>query len=398
MKKVVTVSVLAAALGIAALATAQAPRPKSMLVLDASGSMWGQIGGKAKIAIARDAVGSMLNDWQGGDLGLMAYGHNRKGDCNDIQVLQPVGAADANAIRRQVNAINPKGMTPISAAVRQAAEQLRFTEQKATVILVSDGEETCNADPCALGKELEAMGVDFTAHVIGFDIARGSKADQQLQCLASNTGGRYLQASDAASLNRALGEVAQAAPVAPPAQVCSQYMSGPEFALNKGTWSTGDVAPTGLRKAHFPGLDMPQNATARDCQALCTSEKDCTAWFFEAIGSNFRKTPVCHRWDGQTALWELKDDHPGNAVGVRAGVRQLLSKGGEVCEAATPAQVAAANGGQNGSQRQNGTVVQEKVERQAQRQQDRAENAVDRATDRTVDKVTDKVLNRLFGR
>jgi hypothetical protein len=105
-------------------------------------------------------------------------------------------------------------MTPISAAVRMAAEQLRYTEQKATVILVSDGEETCNADPCALGKELEAAGVDFTAHVVGFDIAKGSKADRQLQCLAANTGGKYVTAKDAGELNRALQSVAKA-PVTP---------------------------------------------------------------------------------------------------------------------------------------------------------------------------------------
>ena len=96
-----------------------------------------------------------------------------------------------------------------------AANQLRYTEQKATVILVSDGEETCNADPCALGKELEAAGVDFTAHVIGFDIQKGSKADRQLQCLAANTGGRYVHARNAAELDKALGAVASTTPAKP---------------------------------------------------------------------------------------------------------------------------------------------------------------------------------------
>lgn len=142
----------AAALAATGLHAADPQRPATMLVLDASGSMWGQIDGKPKIAIAREAVGIMLSGWQGGDLGLMAYGHNRKGDCNDIEVLQPVGANTAAGIRKQVDALNPMGMTPISASVRQAAAQLRSTEQKATVILVSDGEETCSADPCALGK------------------------------------------------------------------------------------------------------------------------------------------------------------------------------------------------------------------------------------------------------
>lgn len=213
-------------LGIASLSgaaqaqTSQAARAvpagpgTTMLVLDASGSMWGQIQGRAKIEIAREAVDNMLQAWpRNQQLGLMAYGHRSKGDCADIEVLRPPGALDAPSVQKTVNGLQPKGMTPISASVRMAAEQLKFTERKATVILVSDGEETCNADPCALGAELEKLGVDFTAHVVGFDLPEG-KARAQLQCLAKATGGRYVEARDAAELNKALGQIAQAAPVA----------------------------------------------------------------------------------------------------------------------------------------------------------------------------------------
>ena len=140
MKTRPILGLLTASLLIAAgLHAAEPAQTKTMLVLDASGSMWGQIGGKTKIAIAREAVDSMLDGWNGGDLGLIAYGHRRKGDCADIEVLQAIGPDTAAGIRKQVNALNPKGMTPITASVRMAAEQLRFTEQKATVILVSDG-------------------------------------------------------------------------------------------------------------------------------------------------------------------------------------------------------------------------------------------------------------------
>ena len=189
----------------------------SMLVLDASGSMWGQIQGRAKIEIAREAVGTMLKTWpRNQQLGLMAYGHRSKGNCADIEVLKMPATVDAAAMQQAVNALQPKGMTPISASVRMAAEQLKFSERKATVILVSDGEETCHADPCALGAELEKLGVDFTAHVVGFDLPEG-KARAQLQCLAKTTGGMYVEARDAAELNKALGQLAQAAPAAPAA-------------------------------------------------------------------------------------------------------------------------------------------------------------------------------------
>ena len=209
-------TLLAAALSlpVAALADDQV-----MLVLDASGSMWGQIEGVTKIEIARSSVDGLVKGWKPGNgLGLVTYGHRRKGDCADIETLIPVGALDAAAYMRTVNGLNPKGMTPLSAAVIQAAEALKSSEQKATVILVSDGEETCNLDPCQVGRDLEAAGVDFTAHVIGFDVAN-PQHQAQLRCLSENTGGRYFNARNADELAGALGAVVAVStePALPPA-------------------------------------------------------------------------------------------------------------------------------------------------------------------------------------
>ncbi len=187
-----------------------ADREQVMLVLDASGSMWGQIEGRSKVEIARDAVADLVRTWKAdADLGLVAYGHRRKGDCADIETVLPAGPLDAKAYLGKVNALNAKGMTPLSQAVIHAADALKASERKATVILVSDGEETCKLDPCAVGKQLEAKGVDFTAHVIGFDVPNPAH-QAQLRCLAENTGGRYFNASDATSLENALGQLAVA--------------------------------------------------------------------------------------------------------------------------------------------------------------------------------------------
>lgn len=186
-----------------------------MLVLDASGSMWGQIDGVTKIEIARDTVEGLVTGWNANNnLGLIAYGHNRKGDCDDIKTLIPAGKLDAKAYMRTVYTLNPKGMTPLSAAVMQGAEALKYTEQKATVILVSDGEETCKLDPCAVGKQLEAAGVDFTAHVIGFDVPN-PEHQAQLRCLAENTGGKYFNARNAGELSTALDAVVAVSTEAP---------------------------------------------------------------------------------------------------------------------------------------------------------------------------------------
>lgn len=187
---------------------------KSILILDGSGSMWGQIDGRPKLEIAREALGSVLAAMPADtELGLMAYGHREKGSCADIELIVPPGRGTAGAITGAANALKFLGKTPLSEAVRQAAADLRFTEEKATVILITDGIETCNADPCALATELEAAGVDFTAHVVGF----GLTADEgrQVACLAENTGGTYIEAKDAGSLVEALKTTVAAAEPAP---------------------------------------------------------------------------------------------------------------------------------------------------------------------------------------
>lgn len=180
-----------------------------MVVLDASGSMWGQIDGTTKIEIVRSAVLDLADSWQEKqvNVGLIAYGHRRKGDCGDIEVLSDVKPVVSEVFSSTVNKLNPKGKTPLGAAVRLAAEELKYTEEKATVVLLSDGIETCQVDPCALGAELEKLGIDFTTHVIGFDIS--SEEEGQLACLAENTGGRYIPARNATELNDALTQTTE---------------------------------------------------------------------------------------------------------------------------------------------------------------------------------------------
>lgn len=293
---------------------------ESMLVLDASGSMLGRLQGKTKMDTAVGAVDSMLRHWPAGEsLGLIAYGHRRKGDCTDIEILQPVAALDSAAVRQRVKSLHPKGMTPISAAVRLAAEQLRYTERKATVILVSDGEETCDADPCALGSELEQAGVDFTAHVVGFDLPQG-KARAQLQCLATRTGGRYVEAGDAASLTRALDELATAVP-GPGVAVKAAEPWIPGFALE---WVAGAVAEDVEATQGTRALEFQVQQTARDCQRECEQDAQCAGWHYEPTGSYFIDYPRCHL-KGQGFPMRLVAQDQGWVAGVKPGARLIAS-------------------------------------------------------------------------
>lgn len=193
--------------------SANADTSRTIIVMDGSGSMWGQIDGRTKLEIARETVTAVLGTIPADqELGLMAYGHRERGNCNDIELMVPPAAGTAAEIAARVNTMRFQGRTPLSEAVRQAAEVLRYGEEAATVVLVTDGLETCEADPCALGRELEAAGLNFTAHVIGFGLTEEEGA--QVACLAEETGGQYLQASDAGALADALTRTVTAPAVA----------------------------------------------------------------------------------------------------------------------------------------------------------------------------------------
>ncbi len=238
-----------------------------VIVLDASGSMWAQIDGKPKLEIARESLRTVLQSVPADkEIGFMAYGHREKGSCEDIELIVPPQAGSAGAVSTAADSLKFIGKTPLTSAVRQAAEALKYTEDKATVILITDGLETCKGDPCALGKELRAAGVDFTVNVVGF----GLTADEgkQVACLADNTGGKYIQASDEKALQDALVETIAAAPApAPePAPETSPRRSRPPRRKSRNStscppWSSPRAAipsPTAI-----PGRSTRQSPTAR---------------------------------------------------------------------------------------------------------------------------------------
>ena len=203
-------------------ATAQTigERPKVMIVLDASGSMRAQMQGRTRMDIAKDTLSTVLSEIPPEvDIGLIAYGHRERGSCTDIETIVGVGPARQTVpqILSRGRALRPLGKTPLTQAVRLAAEELKYTEDKATVILITDGIETCEADPCALGRELARDGVGFTAHVVGFGMTQHE--GRQVACLAENTGGKYVPANNADELTDALRDLVNVEPEPEPEPV-----------------------------------------------------------------------------------------------------------------------------------------------------------------------------------
>ncbi|CDX14321.1 von Willebrand factor type A [Mesorhizobium sp. ORS 3324] len=262
---------VAAAILLLSMTTFGFAANKVIIILDASGSMWAQIDGKPKLEIARESLRTVLQSVPADDeIGFMAYGHRQKGSCQDIELIVPPQAGSASAISAAADSMKFLGKTPLTAAVKQAAEALKYTEDKATVVLITDGLETCGGDPCALGKELKQTGVDFRADVVGF----GLTADEgrQIACLAENTGGKYIQASDEKALQQALVETVAApapapepapapAPAPAPEPAKSEFNFMPDVVLAEGGSPITDGNAWEIYKAAADGTRGDQVAT-----------------------------------------------------------------------------------------------------------------------------------------
>lgn len=196
-------------------ATAEDETGRMMLLLDSSGSMKEQAGGgQTKIEAARTAMGDVIDGLpDDADVGLRVYGsevfsRDQKGACTDSVLAVPPGTDNRDDLRDAVDSYKPYGETPTGHALRQAAKDLGG-EGKRSIVLVSDGEATCQPDPCKVAKELHEQGIDLKIDVVALDVA--GKARAQLRCVAAAGGGEYYDAESSDEIVESLQEAAERA-------------------------------------------------------------------------------------------------------------------------------------------------------------------------------------------
>lgn len=305
-----------------------------ILILDASGSMWAKAGGVTRIEAARKTVEDVMQSVpKDRAVGLMAYGHRTAGDCGDIQLIVPATKGQPDRIVNAAKTIVPKGKTPLTASVRMAAESLKYKDAAATVVLVTDGVETCRADPCALAAELEKSGLNFTAHVIGFGLTQSQ--GQQVACLAQATGGQYLTASNAEELTNALNQTITAAPVAPqPAKAAPapKPVPLPETGLKlKAVYAEGGEAFGGAGLVWRVQSPTP-NARGQYEELKATSDK---TPFIEMEPGTYRVEAVAGPVRRAVEVEVLADKPTELTLVLDAGLlklRALAGQGGEVLQ------------------------------------------------------------------
>ena len=177
-----------------------------IFIYDASGSMWGQLQGKSKMEIASEVLATSINELpENQQLGLVAYGHREKGDCRDVETLVSMDNRSKEKIASEVKAIKPLGKTPLAYSAATVIDMLRKNGEQATIILITDGIESCDGNICDVVSEAKKEGIDFKLHIVGFGLK--SNETEQLKCAAKAGDGNYYDAADAGGLSDVMPEV-----------------------------------------------------------------------------------------------------------------------------------------------------------------------------------------------
>jgi len=186
---------------------AQSPSP-ILFIYDASGSMWQQIDGTTKKELAQDVLTSTVGKLSPDQpIGLVAYGHRRKGDCADVETLVTSGNTSKQTVTNAIREINPIGKTPLAASAKMVIDQLRTSGQKATIILITDGIESCDGDLCSVIEAARVEGIEFRMHIVGFGL-QGADVEA-LRCAAEAGDGQYYDAQNAEDLTTGLEQATQ---------------------------------------------------------------------------------------------------------------------------------------------------------------------------------------------
>ncbi|AMY08358.1 von Willebrand factor type A domain protein [Luteitalea pratensis] len=207
---------LACGLLLASVVSANAQSARVEIVLDVSGSMKATMGSQPKIDAAKSAIRETISGIQEGSVVAMRYyGHRvppepKAESCKDTELVIPFQPLDRARMLAALGKAVPRGQTPISYSLEQAAGDFGgASDEERAIILVSDGIETCGADPLATVRDLMARGIKVKIHTIGFDVDAAARA--QLEGISQATGGEYHDARNAAALADSLRQLTQRA-------------------------------------------------------------------------------------------------------------------------------------------------------------------------------------------
>jgi Ca-activated chloride channel family protein len=201
--------------------------------------MWGGLANEraAKFDLARAALRlALAKSAPSVRLGLVSFGHRRKADCSDVETIALPQAGPAETVLTAIDKLNPKGKGPLALALKEAAKLVE-PGSPGSVILIHDGPDNCQQDPCAAAMEIAKANPRLAVHVIGLAL---EKADaQRMSCVATATKGKMFDVRDALSLNTSIAEAVKLA------NLDQSISSGEPQATNDTPAASAPDAPVG---------------------------------------------------------------------------------------------------------------------------------------------------------
>ena len=162
-----------------------------LFVFDASNSMNAFWSGERKITLATKLLSTSLAALYGTpdlELGLRAYGHQTmhvegQQDCDDTELVVPIKNGSNLIIKQELSRLRAQGTTPIARSLEKAAEDFPLEPGRNIIILITDGIEACNEDPCAVSRMLQSKGIVVKPFIIGIGI--DDKHKESLMCVGN---------------------------------------------------------------------------------------------------------------------------------------------------------------------------------------------------------------------
>ncbi len=177
-----------------------------LFLFDASQSMYAKWETNTKFEIAKKLLGEMVDSLQPIDdleLALRVYGHTKRyppQDCDDTRLEVPFGKQNGFHIKKRLSEISPSGTTPIARSLEESGKDFPQTPARNIIILITDGIEECNGDPCAVSAALQKKGIALKPFVIGLGVNKDFL--KFFECV-----GTYFDAADETSFKNILNVV-----------------------------------------------------------------------------------------------------------------------------------------------------------------------------------------------
>ena len=187
--------------------------PRVLILLDGSSSMlqsWQ--GPQTRFSTASVLIQKLMDSVYAVDpkveFGLRVYGHQSpypENNCFDTRREVAFSKNNRTQMELRLAALRPSGVSPIAYSLMQAAEEDLTEENRYSysVILITDGGESCNGDLCAVARELEKRSVFFKPYIIS--LVDYAPLAQQYKCL-----GTYLTVAQKDDMPRAIGQIVEA--------------------------------------------------------------------------------------------------------------------------------------------------------------------------------------------